>query len=249
MLPPEAPRVQRASSSGAIFLYAARSTRYAASMLGTIGQLGSLGVLALVIGLVIAVVIHEYGHARAAYALGDTTSADLGRMTLNPIPHIDFVGTIVIPVVLLLTSGLVFGWAKPVPIDPRNFRFPRRDALLTAFAGPAANLATAAVFGFAAQLLPSGTRLPSLAAVIVIVNLVLAFFNLIPIPPLDGSSILTYLLGHQPLILLQIQRQGFVLLVLFIVLDSLTGGRILGTIVGLPVTALSRLFLGSTEVL
>lgn len=205
---------------------------------------GPYGILALIIGFVIAVVIHEYAHARVAYVLGDTTAADIGRMTLNPARHVDPIGTVLVPLLLLVTSGFVFGWAKPVPVDPRNFRFPRRDSLLTAFAGPVANVATAAAFGLLTQVLPAGTRLPALTAVIVLINLTLAFFNLIPIPPLDGSSILTYLLGRQPLLLLQLQRQGFFLLLLLLLLDSVTGGRILGTFVGFPVSALARAFLG-----
>lgn len=213
-------------------------------MLENIAQAGPHGVFALVIGLMVALVVHEYAHARVAYALGDTTAADSGRMTLNPLPHIDPLGTVLIPGLLMLLGGFVFGWAKPVPVDHRNFRFPRRDALLTALAGPLANVLVAALFGILAQALPHGTRLPSLAAIVVLLNLVIAFFNLLPVPPLDGASILTYLLDRQPMVVWFLQRQGFVLLVFLLLLDSVAGGRILGTLIGTPVSFLSSLFLG-----
>lgn len=210
-------------------------------MLTNVAQLGIHGLLAWLIGLLVAVAVHEYGHARAAYALGDTTAADAGRMTLNPFKHLSLWGSL-----FLLLFG--FGWSQPVPVDLRNFRLPRRDALLTAFAGPAANVVTAAAVGLVAQVLPEGTRLPALAAVVVFVNLLLAFFNLVPIPPLDGASVLTYLLERQPLVLLQLQRQGLFLLIGLLLVDSVAGGRVLGTLVGQPVSVLSRLFLGGASV-
>lgn len=207
-------------------------------------SLGAHGVLALIIGLVVAVVVHEYAHARAAFALGDTTAADDGRMTLNPVRHIDPVGTILIPAILLTLGGFVFGWAKPVPVDQRNFRFPRRDALLTALAGPAANVLIAALFGLLARLLPPDTRLPGLAAIIVLINLTIAFFNLLPVPPLDGASILSYVFVSRPLVLWWVHQQGFFLLLLLFLFDAFVGGRVLGTLIGAPVSFLSRLFLG-----
>lgn len=213
---------------------------YRVRMLTNVGALGVRQLLAWFIGLLVAVAVHEYAHARAAYALGDSTASDAGRMTLNPFKHLSLWGSL-----FLLLAG--FGWSQPVPVDPRNFRVPRRDALLTAFAGPAANVVAAAGFGFFARVLPSDTLLPSLAAIIVFVNLLLAFFNLIPIPPLDGASVLTYVLGNQPLFLLQLQRHGFFLLVGLLLIDSVAGGQILGTLVGGPVSALSRLFLGRAE--
>ena len=210
---------------------------YHAWVLANLTQLGVREVLAWFIGLLVAVAVHEYAHARAAYALGDSTAADAGRMTLNPFKHLSLWGSL-----FLLLAG--FGWSQPVPIDPRNFRVPRRDVLLTAFAGPLANVVTAAVFGFAFQFLPEGTRLPTLVAVIVFVNLLLAFFNLVPIPPLDGASVLPYVLTNQPLLLLQLQRNGFFLLVALLLLDSVSGGRILGTLVSGPASALGQFFLG-----
>lgn len=193
--------------------------------------------LPVIVGFLIAIGVHEYAHARVAYALGDSTAADMGRMTLNPFKHLSLWGT-------LFLVFFRFGWSEPVPVDPRNFRFPRRDSLLTAFAGPAANFLTAAAFGLLTQLLPASTRLPELTVVIVLVNFILAFFNLIPVPPLDGSSVLPYLFQRQPLVLLTLQRQGFLLLFGLILLDVLSGGHILGTLVGQPARALTRIFLG-----
>lgn len=196
-------------------------------------------ILAWVMGLLVAVGVHEYGHARAAFALGDRTAADAGRLTLNPFKHLSLWGSL-----FLLFFG--FGWSEPVPVDPRNFRVPRRDALLTAFAGPAANVLTAALLGGVAQFLPTGTRLPTLVATVVFVNLLLAFFNLIPVPPLDGSSILGYVFESRPLLFFRLQQQGFVLLFGLILLDAAFQGRILGTLVGRPAFALARAFLGRT---
>lgn len=206
-------------------------------MFGALGSLQPHEILAWVLGLLIAVGVHEYAHARAAYFLGDSTAADIGRMTLNPFKHLSLWGSI-----FLVFFG--FGWSEPVPVDPRNFRFPRRDSLLTAFAGPAANFLTAAAFGLLTQLLPASTRLPGLTAVVVFVNLLLAFFNLIPVPPLDGSSILPYLFDRRPEILIMLQRQGFLLLFGLILIDTVFGGQILGTLVGQPARALTRLLLG-----
>lgn len=206
-------------------------------MLTDIFQGGAHGMVAWVVGLLVAVAVHEYAHARAAYALGDATAADAGRMTLNPLKHLSFWGTLF----LLLFR---FGWSQPVPVDPRNFRSPRRDHLLTALAGPTANFVTAGVLGLVAGLLPEGTRLPFLAANVVLVNLVLAFFNLIPVPPLDGSTILPYLLARQPLALLRLQQQGFLLLLGLILVDILSNGLVLGTLVWRPVQFFAHLFLG-----
>lgn len=205
-------------------------------MLDAILSGGVHSAVAWVIGFLVAIGVHEFAHARAAYALGDSTAADLGRMTPNPFKHLSLWGSL-----FLLFFG--FGWSQPVPIDTRNFRLPRRDHLLTALAGPLSNVVTAAVFGLAAQFLPAGTRLPALAGIVVFINLLLAFFNLIPVPPLDGSTVLPYIFPHQPLLLFRLQQQGFLLLVFLLLADQLTGGSILGTLVARPATALAQLFL------
>ena len=152
-------------------------------------------VLFLVV-LILAIILHEVAHGYAALLLGDPTAEQQGRLTLNPVPHIDFWGTIVIPGVLILTgANILFGWAKPVPYNPYNLRG-RYGEVIVAAAGPAVNIAIALVFGllfrFGGDVLPVPLLL--LCGVVVPVNLFLAFFNLIPIPPLDGSKIVMNLL-------------------------------------------------------
>jgi Zn-dependent protease len=153
-----------------------------------------------------AITLHEVAHGYAARRLGDPTAAMLGRLSLNPIRHVDPVGTIAVPVVLLLLSklmggGFLFGWAKPVPVDYRRLRNPRRDMALVAAAGPLANLAMALGWGLLLKLalamdadqgLWLGLRYMAVAGIVV--NLVLMVLNLLPLPPLDGGRILAGLL-------------------------------------------------------
>ncbi len=153
----------------------------------------------------LSVSIHESAHAYAAWRLGDDTAARLGRITLNPIYHIDPILTIVVPVILALTVGVPFGGAKPVPVNVGNLRDPRRDMMWIAWAGPASNLVQAAAFAvlwFLVLLLARVFGLPDellrMVTIMcyggVLVNLVLGGFNMIPVPPLDGSRILAALL-------------------------------------------------------
>ncbi|MCD6550611.1 site-2 protease family protein [bacterium] len=148
----------------------------------------------LLIVLVFSVIIHEIAHGAVAYYLGDPTAKYAGRLTLNPIPHIDPFGSILIPLLLVLArSPIVFGWAKPVPINPYNFRDQKYGQAKVALAGPAANLAIALVFGLILRFLPLSSQFSFFAfalSYIVFINILLAVFNLIPIPPLDGSHIL-----------------------------------------------------------
>lgn len=144
--------------------------------------------------LVMSVVIHEVSHGWMAYALGDPTAKMAGRLTLNPIPHLDPVGSIIVPLVLsLLPGGIVFGWAKPVPYNPYNLKVKNGPALV-AIAGPASNFIIAIIFslfirtGLGVDLL--GIQALPILSTIVLVNIMLGLFNLIPIPPLDGSTIL-----------------------------------------------------------
>ncbi len=154
-----------------------------------------ISLLAGIPGLIIAMVIHEYAHARVAVALGDFTPKLMGRLTLNPRAHID-------PVGLLMLFLIRFGWAKPVVINPNNFRQPRRDDILVSVAGPLANLLTAFVTLFLLVLfsqmgfhLSQGTIL--VCRLIIIYNINFAIFNLIPVPPLDGAHILRQLLPRE----------------------------------------------------
>lgn len=156
-----------------------------------------MSLIALLV-LIISVVAHEVAHGVAALWQGDPTAKYANRLTLNPIPHIDPVGSIILPVLLAMTgSGVVFGWAKPVPINPYNFRNQRWGEAIVAAAGPIVNLVIAGVFVLIIQFLPVSQPLLNLSIVIVATNVVLAFFNLIPIPPLDGSKILFSLIPNR----------------------------------------------------
>lgn len=147
--------------------------------------------------LLMALSIHESAHAWSADRLGDQTARRLGRVSLNPLVHIDLFGTVLFPLVTMLAGGIVFGWAKPVPVVTQNLRQPRRDHALVAAAGPASNLVLAAVCLIGLKLALAATGVTALADFLyfgVILNVVLAVFNLFPIPPLDGSWILQGLL-------------------------------------------------------
>jgi Zn-dependent protease len=182
------------------------------------------GVLQFVIFL-FALSAHEMAHAWVADKCGDPTSRYAGRITLNPIPHIDLFGTIIFPLILLLPRLIspalnipIFGWAKPVMVNKYNFKNPRRDDMLVAAAGPGANVLVAILFIAAFRVLllfPTlydFTLLFTVIQLIVIINLFLAVFNLIPIPPLDGSHILEGLLRGQAYHLYQqIKPYGFIL--------------------------------------
>jgi Zn-dependent protease len=145
-----------------------------------------------------AITLHEVAHGWAARALGDNTAAALGRLSLNPIKHVDPVGTIAVPLLFLLLPGnFLFGWAKPVPVSARNLPHPRRDMALVAAAGPLANLAMAFAWGLLLKLsLAFGSEsgvwlgLKMMATAGIVVNLVLMALNLLPLPPLDGGRVL-----------------------------------------------------------
>jgi Zn-dependent protease len=146
--------------------------------------------------LLLAITVHEYMHGYVAWRSGDPTAKMAGRLTLNPISHIDIFGTVILPLLLILSNaGFLIAWAKPVPINPLYFRNVRRDTLLVSAAGPASNLAMALAFGYlyialhAAGVIQALGPLELMLRFAVIVNIVLAIFNLIPIPPLDGSRI------------------------------------------------------------
>jgi Zn-dependent protease len=148
--------------------------------------------------LVMSVVIHEVSHGYVAQMFGDPTPRLQGRLTLNPIKHLDMFGSIIIPLITFMAGGIIFGWAKPVEINPYNMTNRRKGELFTALAGPASNLILALIFGliirfaYTAGLISEGFM--QLSVMIVITNITLAIFNLIPIPPLDGSKIVFSLL-------------------------------------------------------
>ena len=153
--------------------------------------------------LIFAITVHEVAHGWVAKKYGDNTADSLGRLTLNPIKHIDLFGTIILPGLLLITgTGFIFGWAKPVPVDPRHFKNPLRDMAIVALAGPVSNLLMAvgwalvirlgATIGASAEANPHPLVVMGFTGVSI--NLSLALINLLPIPPLDGSRILTGIL-------------------------------------------------------
>lgn len=146
-----------------------------------------------------AITVHEVAHGWVAARLGDPTAKRAGRLTLNPVKHIDPLGTVVVPLVMLVLTSFIFGWAKPVPVDWRNLRRPRRDMALVAAAGPGANLlmlalwtlALASLFGAGGTLSYPSILLIEMAKVGIIINTALIVLNLLPLPPLDGSRIVT----------------------------------------------------------
>lgn len=186
---------------------------------------------------------HELAHGFIAYKMGDSTAKSQGRLSLNPLAHLDPVGTLMLLISML--SGFGIGWAKPVPIDTGNFRSPRKGFLLVSLAGPASNFLLAILFGsilrFLGPAIFSNAIITTILAMGTVMNLSLAVFNLIPIPPLDGSRIILYFLRGQALnFWLQIERYRFVVIIAIIFLS----GNILHIIVGTPVNFLFKLITG-----
>jgi Zn-dependent protease len=172
-----------------------------------------------IIAFIIAIAAHEMAHALAANKLGDNTAKLAGRMTLNPAAHIDPFGTVVLPLLLVITRfPVVFGWAKPVPVNPANFDSPRKGMMITSAAGPAANFVTAGVFAVFLRLTVLGILFPPGWGMFfvygVLINMVIGLFNLIPVPPLDGSNILAGLLPLEAARrYMKISRYGFVIVI------------------------------------
>jgi len=172
----------------------------------------------------LAIILHEVAHGWVADRLGDSTARSSGRLTLNPVAHIDFFGTILLPVVLLISGGFVFGYAKPVPINPYNLRNPRRDMIWISLAGILTNLAVAAVSAMSFRILASGflgswglliRPLMMMLMVSVRINIILAVFNAIPIPPLDGSRVLVNLLpAEKSMVFSKLEPYGFLIILL-----------------------------------
>lgn len=185
-----------------------------------------LSVLFQIIILIFSVVVHEVSHGLAALALGDHTAEHAGRLTLNPLKHIDPFGSILLPLMSFFLGGFIIGWAKPVPYNPYNLKNRKWGPALVGMAGPAANITLAVAFGLAVRFLPGFSNLVSapflfnfitIASTIALINLVLAIFNLVPIPPLDGSKVLFAFLPYQWWgVEAFLEQYGFFLLLLFI---------------------------------
>ncbi len=179
----------------------------------------------LIVILIFSIVIHEVSHGAMANYLGDPTAKYAGRLTLNPIKHLDPIGSVILPIFLVIMAnvtggGIIFGWAKPVPINPYNFRDQKYGSLKVSLAGPGANLVIALFFGLLLRFLPFLSAFSGLIVMfsyIVYINILLAVFNLLPIPPLDGSHILfTFLPDSMQNVKAFLSQFGFFIL-LFIV--------------------------------
>ncbi|MFH1877965.1 MAG: site-2 protease family protein [Candidatus Omnitrophota bacterium] len=171
---------------------------------------------------IIVIVIHELAHGCVAYLFGDRTAKDAGRITLNPFAHADLVGTFVVPGLLLISrSPVIFGWAKPVPVNPYNFRNPRAGMFFTSLAGPAANFLMAFIFSLVLKsgLFAQGSLPGRFIFYGVVISIILGVFNIIPIPPLDGANILFSLLPASIASrFVWLERYGFVILICFLYL-------------------------------
>ncbi|MFB6182273.1 MAG: site-2 protease family protein [Candidatus Magasanikbacteria bacterium] len=164
-------------------------------------------------------IIHEYAHGWMANELGDPTAKHRGRLTLDPRAHIDMMGTILMPLFLLLVSGgnFLFAYAKPVPINHRNLNDQKWGPMWVALAGPLSNFALAAVFGLIIQIFPASSAMVQPLLIIVFVNVLLGVFNMVPIPPLDGSKVLfAFLPASYKEIEIKLRRYKFLILIIFL---------------------------------
>ena len=204
--------------------------------------------LSMVIPILLALTVHEYSHGYIAYRLGDNTAKSMGRLTLNPISHIDPIGLI-----MLFVIGM--GWAKPVPINIYAFKNPKRDLALSAAAGPASNFIMAAIAGLSFRLFPGLIPMnndPTLILFLklnllyfMLINVGLGIFNLIPIPPLDGSKILRGFMKDKHVYIIDyMERYGGIILLAVVFLGRITGFSIFGRLIGPLINAVVHFFSG-----
>lgn len=197
-----------------------------------------------ILPVIFAITVHEVAHGWAARKCGDNTAYQQGRLTLNPMKHIDWFGTVILPGLLLLTgTGFIFGWAKPVPVDARNFKHPRQDMAWVALAGPVANLLMAIGWALVARLgvliKVEAISLPLIYMGVagISINLVLALINLLPIPPLDGSRVVTGILpNYWAWQYNRLERYGFIILLVLLYT------RILNAILEYPMYFAQQMF-------
>ncbi len=201
-------------------------------------------ILLWVIPVLVAVILHEVAHGYIAYKLGDDTAKNHGRLSLNPIKHIDIMGTIIVPLILLVSSSVIFGWAKPVPVNFSKLRNPKRDMAFVAAAGPAINIIIAIISALLLNLF--NIKIFEIMLVnTIILNVTLALFNLIPIPPLDGSKIVTSLLPPKYAIkFYQLEKYGLGIVIFFIFILPY-----LGSILGLNLDLIGFILIKSVRFL
>jgi Zn-dependent protease len=196
--------------------------------------------------VIFAITVHEAAHGYVARHFGDMTAAAAGRISFNPLRHIDPIGTVLVPILTMLAGGILFGWAKPVPVNFGRLRHPKRDMLWVAAAGPASNLVMAMLWALALKFTPAfpeaiATPLALMAQAGIMINVVLMVLNLFPLPPLDGGRIAVSLLP-QPLAwkYAQIERYGFLILIVLLFTGIL--GKILGPFINAVIGLLSVIF-------
>lgn len=191
-------------------------------------------VIVWAIPVVFAITVHEVAHGWVASRLGDQTARSMGRLTLNPIKHMDLIGTVVLPMALLYIGGIIFGWAKPVPVNWQNLRHPRRDMALVAAAGPCANLVMLVLWALLAKLIVVLTQNPVwvtefmliMCRIGITINIVLMVLNLFPLLPLDGGRVMTSLLPAR-LAMTYSRLEPYGLLLLLVLLVTGVLGNIL----------------------
>jgi len=173
--------------------------------------------------LIFSIVIHEFSHGWMADQLGDPTARFMGRLTLNPIPHIDPMGSVILPLFLLLSgSSFIIGWAKPVPYNPYNLKDQKKGPALVALAGPLSNLTIAVIFGVLSRILVAQGGVAYANEIlffnlIILYNVLLAVFNLVPLPPLDGSKILSAILPQSMQGIMQFLEKNYVLFLMIFI--------------------------------